>query len=163
MIHYKVLALNEDGSLKLEPVDLDVGSSFDASSSYRNYIFVKIFFLSQFCRNFLPNFCNKNIFFLQAAPIGNIFLLTILEELKISFAIKRMSSHKYSCLNFIYRWNFKAAENSSSSLAAEATEVSIRASDEPEREYLKCISQASKQAPENISQNQTTVYYQGPS
>ena len=135
IIHYKVLALNEDGSLKLEPVDLDVGSSFDASSSYRN------FFLLQFCHKFLPNFCNNNIlFFLQAALIGNIFLLTIFEELKISFAIKRMSSHKYSCLNFIYRRNFKAAENSSSSLAAEATEVIIRASDVPDREYPKYIS-----------------------
>ena len=112
------------------------------------------FFLLQFCHNFLPNFCNKNIlFFLQAAPIGNIFLLTILEELKISFALKRMSSHKHSCINFIDRRNFKAAENSSSSLAAEATEVSIRVSDIPEREYLKYISKASKQAPENISQN----------
>ena len=112
------------------------------------------FFLLQFCHNFLPNFCNKNIlFFLQPAPIGNIFLLTILEELKISFAIKRMSPHKYSCINFIDRRNFKAAENSSSSLAAEATEVSIRVSDIPEREYLKYIAKASIQAPENISQN----------
>ena len=92
-------------------------------------------------------------FFLQAAPIENIFLLTILEELKISFAIKRMSSHKYLCINSTDRRNFKAAENSSSSLAAEATEVSIRASDVPEKEYLKYISKASKQAPENISQN----------
>ena len=92
-------------------------------------------------------------FFLQAAPIENIFLLTILEELKISFAIKRMSSHKYSCINFIDRRNFKAAENSSSSLAAEATEVSIRVSDIPEREYLKYISKASKQALENMSQS----------
>ena len=98
------------------------------------------FFLLQFCHNFLPNFCNKNIlFFLQAAPIGNIFLLTILEELKISIALKIMSSHKYSCINFIDRRNFKAAENSSSSLAAEATEVSIRANDVPEKEYLKII------------------------
>ena len=73
MIHYKVLALNEDGSLKLEPVDLDVGSSFDASSSYRN------FFLLQFCHNFLPNFCNKNLL-LFAALIGNICLLTYLKN-----------------------------------------------------------------------------------
>ena len=81
IIHYKVLALNEDGSLKLEPVDLDVGSSFDASSSYRNYIFVKIFFLLSF--TILPQFSSqllqqKHLIFLQAAPIGNIFLLTIL-------------------------------------------------------------------------------------
>ena len=55
--------------------------------------------------------------------------------------------------NFIDRRNFKAAENSSSSLAAEATEVSIRVSDVPEKEYLKYISQTSKQAPENISPN----------
>ena len=112
------------------------------------------FLVLQFCHNFLPNFCNKNIlFFLQAAPIGNIFLLTILEELKISFALERMSSHKYLCINFIHRRNFKAAENSSSSLAAEATEVSIRASDVPEKhfsEYLKNTSKASIQASENV-------------
>ena len=56
-------------------------------------------------------------------------------------------------MNSINRRNFKAAENSSSSLAAEATEVSLRASDVPEREYLKYISKASKQASENISKN----------
>ena len=95
-------------------------------------------FFYNFATNFFPTFATIiSYFFLQAAPIGNIFLLTIFEELKISFAIKRMSSHKYSCINLIDRRNFKAAENSSSSLAAEATEVSIRASDVPEKEYLK--------------------------
>ena len=94
-------------------------------------------FFYNFATNFFPTFATITSYFLKAAPIGNIFLLTIFEELKISFAIKRMSSHKYSCINLIDRRNFKAAENSSSSLAAEATEVSIRASDVPEKEYLK--------------------------
>ena len=149
MIHYKVLALNEDGSLKLEPVDLDVGSSFDASSSYRNFFLFTILpqFSSQLLQQKPLTFCSAYRKYLSA---------DILEELKTSFAINRMSSHKYSCISFIDRRNFKAAENSSSSLAAEATEVSIR-------EYLKYILNASKQAPENISQNQTTVYFQGPS
>ena len=35
---YQVRALDEGGSLKLEPADLAVGSTFDASSSYRKYI-----------------------------------------------------------------------------------------------------------------------------
>ena len=35
---YQVGALDKGGSLKLEPADLAVGSTFDASSSYRKYI-----------------------------------------------------------------------------------------------------------------------------
>ena len=92
---YQVRALEEGGSLKLEPADLAVGSTFDASSSYRKYIL---------------SFSSDNVIFCNLRMVKNrkyrkIFLNIILGE------------HFLDCRNF------KAAKNSSSNLAAEATEV----------------------------------------